>query len=304
MASTFTSLGLEQLTAGEKSGTWGTNQNDKHVLIEELTTGKTAQAVTSADVVLTYANGATSIARHAVLEFTGAKTANRQVTVPAVEKTWIFVNNTTADFTLTVIAAGGSGIVLQQGAATIAYCDGTNVLTPESLQKRLWVPATAMSAATTNGAAAAAVELTAGNPELSVYDFDGTTAEAIYFTIDMPANWDLSTVTFNATWTSVATDTDGVAFRLSGVAFDDGGAIDTAYGTAITVTDAAQSTANLKYKTATSAAVTIAGAPTAGEIVYLKLERNPADAGDTMVEDARLLGVNINYTVLPGGVLS
>lgn len=127
MASTYTSLGFEQQTNGENSGTWGTIQNDKHDLVEEITADFTTQAVTSSDVVLTYANGATSVARHATIEFTGAKTANRTVTMPAVDKLWILKNSTTGAFTLTVLASGGTGIVIPPGVTTYAFCDGTNL---------------------------------------------------------------------------------------------------------------------------------------------------------------------------------
>lgn len=127
MASTFTALGFEQQATGENSGTWGTKQNDKHVISEEWVSGVVQQAVTSSDIVLTYANGTTSVARHAVLEFTGVKTADRQITMPAVQKNWLLINSTTGDFTLTVIADSGSGIVIPQGETVYAYCDGTDV---------------------------------------------------------------------------------------------------------------------------------------------------------------------------------
>ena len=49
-------------------------------------------------------------------------------------------------------------------------------------------------------------------------------------------------------------------------------------------------------RTGESAAVTIGNTPAAGEYVQFRLSRDPANAGDTLTADAKLLGIRIEYT--------
>jgi len=60
--------------------------------------------------------------------FTGALIANREIIVPATVQQYWVTNATTGAFTLTVKTAAGTGVVVNQGAASILYCDGTNVV--------------------------------------------------------------------------------------------------------------------------------------------------------------------------------
>lgn len=305
MVSTFTTeMKFEQQADGENSGTWGAKDNNNRVLSEEALMGfDSTISLTGGNSVLTMTNGVSSTVRHLILHIEGTLPSNRTVTVPAAANYWIIHNATTGAFTVEVLASGGNGIKVQQGQKTILYCDGTDVLAVDGTEKRWWVPVTAMSALTTSGADAAVVELTAGRPELVVYDFDASADESVQFSVSMPEDWDLGTIKYNVEWTSAATDTDGIAMTLAAVAIDDGDTIDVAYGTAIVVTDDAQGTANDLYTTATSAAVTVAGSPTKNELVYYKLSRDVSDGNDDMAEDARVIGINLFYNVLPGGKL-
>jgi hypothetical protein len=63
-----------------------------------------------------------------ILELTGAITANINVFVPLTSRQWTVFNNTTGAFTVTVIGATGTGIVVGQGMRAILYADGTNVV--------------------------------------------------------------------------------------------------------------------------------------------------------------------------------
>lgn len=63
-----------------------------------------------------------------VVTFTGALTANVQVTFPTLAGVrWLIVNQTTNAYTLTCKTASGSGVVLDQGNVQEIYCDGTNI---------------------------------------------------------------------------------------------------------------------------------------------------------------------------------
>lgn len=66
---------------------------------------------------------------NAVLNLTGALTANIAVIVPtSPTNTWVVKNATTGAFTLTVRTASGTGVAVTQGDTAILFTDGTNVL--------------------------------------------------------------------------------------------------------------------------------------------------------------------------------
>jgi len=161
----------------------------------------------------------------------------------------------------------------------------------------IFIPAAAMRPTVSNGCAALAdAETTAGRPDMTVLDFDASSDEHAQFQIAFPKSWNLGTVTFQAFWTTTATDTDGVAWALQGVAVSDDDTIDVAYGTAVVVTDDNISAAEDMLVTAESAAVTIAGTPQNDDMVYFRFFRDVSDANDDMAEDARLIGIKVFYT--------
>ena len=60
--------------------------------------------------------------------FTGTLTGNRNIIVPATVQQYWVSNATTGSFSLTIRTASGTGPSVPQGARTICYCDGTNVV--------------------------------------------------------------------------------------------------------------------------------------------------------------------------------
>ena len=165
-------------------------------------------------------------------------------------------------------------------------------------KQSMWVPAAAMYPTQSNGCASiTGVETTAGRPDMYVLDFDASSDENAQFSIAMPSYWNEGTITYQVYWTTTATDTDGVAWALSGVVCSDNDTIDVAFGTAVVVTDDALSAAEDLCVTAESGAVTIGGSPAAGDLAYFNIMRDVSDANDDMAEDARLIGVKIFFTV-------
>ncbi len=165
----------------------------------------------------------------------------------------------------------------------------------------IFVPVAAMLPTVSNGCAALTqVETTAGQPDMNVLDFDGTADEHAQFQVAFPKSWNEGTVTFQAFWTSTATDTDGVAWGLQGVAVGNDGTIDVAYGTAVVVTDDNISAAEDLLVTAESTAITIAGTPAVDEMCYFRIFRDVSDANDDMAEDARLIGIKLFFTTDAG----
>jgi hypothetical protein len=118
----------------------------------------------------------------------------------------------------------------------------------------------------------------------------------VQFEVWFPKSWNLSTVTFQPQWSHAATSTNfGVVWGLAGVVRSDDDAGDVAFGTAQTSTDTGGTTNDI-YLGPESAAITIAGTPTAGDTVQFQLNRTVANGSDTMAIDARLHGVRLFFT--------
>ncbi|MBA1141764.1 DUF2793 domain-containing protein [Mesorhizobium neociceri] len=161
----------------------------------------------------------------------------------------------------------------------------------------VWVPATAMTARTTNGAASGTAEMSTNKNMVSTLDFDTSTQEFAQFDIAMPKGWDNGTVTFVAYWSHAATTTNfGVAWGLDAVAVSDDDTLDVAFGTAGVVTDTGGTTNDL-YVSSESSAITIAGTPATSDLVQFRIHRDPANGSDTMAIDARLHGCKLLFTL-------
>ncbi len=131
MATQYTDkLKLALPTQGELSGTWGTVVNDNITsMVEEAIAGRSViNTWTTNAHTLTTADGTTSEARCAMLEFTDTGTALTgagEVICPAKAKLYVAKND--AGQTITVKTSSGTGIAIPDGETMWVYCDGTNV---------------------------------------------------------------------------------------------------------------------------------------------------------------------------------
>ena len=186
---------------------------------------------------------------------------------------------------------GGTNVT--STATELNLLDGAGTL-KEVGKETIWVPANAMTPTESNGCAAiAAVETTSGRPDMYVLDFDKDSDEFAQFTVAFPKQWNLGTVTFQVFWSGIAATTDA-DWGVAAVAMNDNETIDVAYGTAVVVTDNAQSAVEELLVSAESSAVTIAGTPADNDLTYFTIYRDVS--GDAMDGDARLHGVKIFYT--------
>jgi hypothetical protein len=137
MASTFTSrLKLERQASGENAGNWGNLVNYVFNRIDSSVRGYIDVDVAGSANVTLISNNSTSNTddsstddqvHNKVLEFTGALTGDIFVFTDAVEGEYIVFNNTSGSQTLTFAPTGGTGVVLQQGAKTLVYTNGTTM---------------------------------------------------------------------------------------------------------------------------------------------------------------------------------
>ena len=187
----------------------------------------------------------------------------------------------------TTLARSASGVVTIEG--NIIKTVGT---------EDMWVAATAMRPASTNGCAAITdVETTATRPDMQVLDFDSSTQEYAQFSVAMPKSWNEGTVTAQFYWTHATAVSTDVIWGIQGLCVSDNDTIDTTYGTAQTVTDTFHNTAEDLAVTAATSAITLAGTPAAGDLAFFQVYRDADAGGDTTNStDARLIGVKINYT--------
>lgn len=162
-------------------------------------------------------------------------------------------------------------------------------------KQTVWVPAGAMTSRTTNGAASGTTESTTNKVMNKTLDFDTTTQEFAQFTVAFPKGWNESTVTFIPFWTA-ASGSGGVVWGLQGVALSNDDAIDTAFGTAQTSTDTLITALDV-HVGPESSAITIAGTPAEGDICYFQINRTVSDGSDTLGVDAKLIGIQLLYTI-------
>lgn len=191
-----------------------------------------------------------------------------------------------------------SDTTLTRSSAGEVAVEGKRLLNTGDIGKQtIWVPASAMQAAATSGPAYGSTETTTNKINYITWNFDSSADEYAHFHAAMPKGWNEGTVSFIVHWTTTAVDTDGVAWGLQGASLSDNNTIDSAYGTAVVVTDSVQSAAGELLVTSESGPVTISGSPAEGDLCFFRLFRDVSDAADTMTEDAQLIGVQVLYTI-------
>lgn len=193
--------------------------------------------------------------------------------------------------------AGTSKINLS-GSAKVSLTEAAEDINSKSPigKQTIWVPAAAMYARTTNGAASGSVETGSNLVMLKTLDFDTSTQEFAQFMVAMPKGWNESTVTFQPVWSHPSTSTNfGVVWSLQGLARSDDDAGDTAFGTEQTSTDTGGTTNNI-YIGPESSAITVGGTPAENDVVFFQVKRVPSNGSDTLAVDARLHGVKLYYT--------
>jgi len=134
MASTYsTNLKIELIGTGEQSGTWGstTNTNLGTALEQSIVGYGNPNFTTDADLTISLTDSnATQTARNLALNVTSSVslTTTRNLIVPTIQKPYIVRNNTTGSQSIVVKTSAGTGVTVPNGAYTVVYTDGTNVV--------------------------------------------------------------------------------------------------------------------------------------------------------------------------------
>lgn len=163
-------------------------------------------------------------------------------------------------------------------------------------KRGIYIPANGMIAATTNGAASGQTESSTNKVNFKTLDFDASTDEYACFNIPAPDYWDLGTVTAQFYWTAASGATSNtVVYGMQGLALSNDDAIDTAYGTAVNATADNFIAASDVHVTAATGAITIAGTPAKGDMLFFRVLRDVSE--DDLPADAKLIGVKVKFSV-------
>ncbi len=170
-----------------------------------------------------------------------------------------------------------------------------------SLPVKLWFPMAACQDATatliwdtptSNPAVAACI--TGTNTQKGVAEFaDGANSLSVQYTALLPDDWtSTGGVDVKFKWLTSAT-TGSVVWQIATSCVADAETDDPSFNTANTVTDAAKGTAN-QTNDATITGITMTGCA-AGELLHIKVLRDPAHASDNLAATARLIGVELTW---------
>jgi hypothetical protein len=171
-----------------------------------------------------------------------------------------------------------------------------NVLT---LPIREWVPAAICNNATpashgwsfpTTNPGVPACQ-TGSNTQYGTMDFADAANLSAQLHLKLPSDWS-STVDAKVVWFTSATS-GNVVWQLATICVADAETSDPAFNTASTVTDAAKGT-TLQLNDASITTVTVTGCA-AGELLFLKVQRDSGHASDSLAATARLIGLELTY---------
>lgn len=186
-----------------------------------------------------------------------------------------------------------TGILYQSNSDATAWV-AINPTEATTDTKNISLPAFCWWPSTTSGCAALTkTELGTNDVDIQTLDFDTSADEFAQTTVDMPDDWNAGTITAKFKWTA-ASGTGTVNWALQGRALAEGDALDQAWGTAAAVTDTL-TTANDEHISDSTAAITLAGTPAAGQRIHLRIQRDVSE--DSLGVDAKLISVFIAYTI-------
>lgn len=127
-------------------------------------------------------------------------------------------------------------------------------------------------------------------------DFASSSDSAVSIAFPLPSDYNGGTITAKFYWTANSTATDSVVWWIAGACITENESLSIAYSGAQTVTDANKSAAYKLNISDSTGNITIAGTPTAGELVTFFIARAWSDAGDNLAVSARLIAVVLTYT--------
>jgi hypothetical protein len=189
------------------------------------------------------------------------------------------------------VTASCWGLGYTQATNTFAAITSRTVLAPQWLDAGFCQNATPVllwSTPTANPGVAACV--TGSNTQKLVVDFaDGANTLSIQREFRLPTDW---TGAIDATFKWYTTATSGaVVWQIQVACVADSATGDPSFNTASTIASTALGTTN-QYNTASVTGITTTGC-SAGNVLYVRVFRDPTNGSDTLAATARLIGVDL-----------
>jgi hypothetical protein len=125
MASTYApNTGIELIATGEKSGTWGDVTNTNLRIIDRLTNGVGAIALSGTTHTLTTSDGALSDGQYRLLVLGGSPSGTNTITIdPNDQEKLFFVFNDSGESAIFTQGSGGN-VTVADGTYALIYADG------------------------------------------------------------------------------------------------------------------------------------------------------------------------------------
>lgn len=133
--------------------------------------------------------------------------------------------------------------------------------------------------------------ITGTNTQKGVLDFDQTVSESAQVTHLLPSDW-TGTVDVKLKWLTTYTSSS-VAWQVATSCVADAETDDPSFNPASEVVDATKGTTN-QTNDASITGLTVTGCA-AGELLHLKVSRDPTNVSDATLADARLIGFELTY---------
>ena len=202
----------------------------------------------------------------------------------------------------TIELGAATDTTLSRVSAGVMAVEGNTVLTNDTtIYDYIFVSAGAMIPRTTGGATSETLNFTTAGDDImiDVMAFADAPAaeEGCGFWLTFPTGWDAGTVQAKFFFTTDAgtPGTTTVKFDIAAGAFADNDAIDAALGTeqSTTYTFSSFTNKDMAITSKLGTALTIGGNPSDGEPIWFEITRDTAT--DTFAEDAKLIGVEIEF---------
>lgn len=200
---------------------------------------------------------------------------------------------------VTVYASSNSGAAVSFSAGTkvVSLCQVAAEILAVGKTYLGYIAAGGIKPSTTSGCAALAwSESTTNDVMVGSLAFDAAAIEYAQFSFKAPALLnEASGFTAIFEWTEAASaTTHDVVWQIEMQAQGDGDTIDSAWGTAVTVTDTG--TSGTRRFTAETSTITPGGTWAAGDEIIVRVSRKATDGSDTLNVDALLIGVSLYAT--------
>ena len=125
MASTYTSnTGIELISTGEQSGTWGDTTNVNLQIIDRLTNGVGAVTLSGTTHTLTTSDGSLSEGQYKLLVLGGSPSGTSTITIdPNDQQKIFFVRNNSGESAI-FTQGSGANVTVVDGYSALIYADG------------------------------------------------------------------------------------------------------------------------------------------------------------------------------------